>query len=160
MATVVRNTDPSLPILCAAINSIKAQIGAGSSYHLDAYERPVTAANATDLPTLLTLVNELRGSSLVQRADTLAHKVVDATTIAAPAATDLATAITLMNELKADFNVHAVSLTYHYTVDTVIATADGTILADTITLANAFKTKINAHTASAPAGASLRLVGL
>lgn len=170
MATVVRDTSPTTPVLCSAINALKAQIGAGSNFHLDKAEVSIVSANASSLATSLTLANELAavfygGSALTawpgHLNDTLAHKVKDATNTRSSAlATSLATAIALANELKADFNAHIASTTYHYTADATntIATADATDQSSVNTLLNAIKTAVNAHMASGPSAPSLRLV--
>jgi hypothetical protein len=57
MATIWYRTDPLTPRVAAAINDLKAQLGAGSSFHLDAYEQPVGSPNATDLQSALVLMN-------------------------------------------------------------------------------------------------------
>lgn len=161
MATVLRNVSPDVAPFVTAFNDLKAQIGAGSHFHLDASEMTITAADATDLPTSLTLVNQMRALSLFARADTLAHKAADTATITAPAATTLATAITLANELKADHNTHCGSTSWHYNADssnTVATTDASTTQGQLDTLLNALKAAINLHMADAPAAHSLRLV--
>jgi hypothetical protein len=159
MATVLRNTDPLCRVVATAHNSLKAQIGAGSFFHLDKSERTVTAANASSLATSITLANDVMGVYLFHLADTLGHKVDDP----APAlvkATSLATAITLANAIKSDYNTHRASTTYHYTADATntITSADATDQTSLNTLLNELKTDINAHMASGPAAASIRLV--
>lgn len=160
MATVLRNTHPTIPPLATAINALKAQVGAGSSFHLDASEVTVTAANATDLASALVLVNQMLQVYRFHMADTLAHKVVGVDLASYADATDLATAITRVNDIKAKYNVHRASTTHHYTADAtnVVAVADATDLASLQTLANDVKAKLNAHFASAPAAASIRVV--
>jgi hypothetical protein len=166
MATVVRKNDPNVAVWCAAHNALKAQIGAGASFHLDASESTVVAATATDLPTALTMVNNIVAALAFHAPDLLALKVADTVMAAAlpvvASAVDLATGITAMNAAKAAYNTHRVSTTYHYNTDATntLATADATDLASLITLANAAKTAIVAHLASAPACASLRAVAL
>jgi len=158
MATPIRNVDPIVGFLVDAVNGLKAQIGAGSSFHLDASEVTVTAANATDLASALVMVNQLRAVQVFHRADTLAHKIVDVATIAAPVATDLATAITLANELKADYATHRAATTLHYNADSTntVSASDATDLSSLVTLVNELKVDFNAHMASAPSAASLR----
>lgn len=129
--------------------------------HIDQAEYSITAANASDLATSLTLVNQMRAVSLVHRADTVLHKIADAATITAPVATDLATAQTLANEIKADHNTHAAEVaTIHMAADGVntVSTADATDQNSLNTLLNAMKTVLNAHYASGPQAASIRLV--
>ena len=167
MATVIRNTDPVLATVRDAINALKTQIGAGATFHLDAAETVVSAANASDLATSLTLANAIKRvyelhleSASGLEGGVLAHKEADA----APAlttATDLATAITLANAIKADYNTHRASTTYHYNADAtnVVTSADATDQTSLNTLLNEIKTDLNAHMASAPSAPSLRLVG-
>lgn len=168
MATQWRNTHPTLQQIATAINSLKSQIGAGSSFHLDVSDSNVTATNASDAATLLTLTNQL---IVVYRAHledpafveggALSHKVADP----APSltiATDTASCITALNAIKADYNTHRASTTYHYNADgtNAVTSSDATDQASAITLANEIKTDLNAHIASAPSGASIRMVGL
>ena len=159
MATVLRRTDPLMSVIVTAHNDLKAQIGAGSHYHLDAYETPVSAANGDGtLATALTLVNQIMAIYLAHIGDTLAHKVAQ-TPPALVKATDLASAITLANAMKADFNTNDGSTTYHYTADTGDeATTNASDQGTLDTLLNAFKVTLNAHMANAPSAKSLRLV--
>lgn len=105
----------------------------------------VTAANASDLPTCITLANQMRSIMNVHFADSSAHLVADTVSSLAPVASDLATVITLANSLKSVYNVHGVSTTYHLNADTTIATTNASDLATSITLLNAEKTKFNSH---------------
>jgi hypothetical protein len=159
MATRWQRTLPQLDKVAAAINDLKAQIGAGSSFHLDACETTVGAANASDLATSLVLANQIMDVYRFHLADTLAHKVVDPEP-ALTKATDLTTAQTLANAIKADYNTHRASTTYHYTADAtnVIASADATDQSSLNTLLNEIKTDFNLHMASAPAAKSIRMV--
>lgn len=167
MATVWYDVDPLRPLAANAHNDLKKQIGPGAFFHLDAYENPVASANATDLPSSVKLVNEIRAVFNFMMTDTLAHKVVDVTdptvlAAANPASGDggLAAAIALANDIKAKYNVHIASVTYHYNADATnaIAAANATVLADLQTLLNATKTAINAHMASAPTSKSIRVL--
>ncbi len=161
MATVVRNTDPYITVWASAFNALKAQVGAGASFHLDACEMSVTAATATDLPTALVLTNNLIDIMTFHFADTLAHKVADATALPARgAAVDLASAITAANLIRTSWATHIAATTKHYTADATntLASVASTDLASLLTLANEEKTKFNAHMLSAPAAASLRVV--
>jgi len=166
MATVIRNTGVNVVALATAHNSVKAQIGAGAHFHLDACERTFSSASATDLPTLIARVNEIAGILDFHMGDTLSHKVADPTDIAADgvigAAIDLASAITSINASKAAYNVHVASTTYHYNADATnnCATADATDQASADTLANAMVTKVTAHMADAPSGASIRVIAM
>lgn len=159
MATVVRNTHPTISLICTSHNAIKSQIGAGSFFHLDASEVLVTAATAADLPTAIEMCNNIRAVLVFHKADTLAHKAEDATAIG-ELATDLDTAVAAANLHKSGYNTHIASTAAHYTKDETngVATTDASDLPTLITLLNAIKGKVNAHLASAPAAASLRMV--
>lgn len=166
MATVIRITDPNVVAFAAGINALKAQVGAGSHFHLDACERTIQSPASTDLPTLLALVNEITGVLDFHFVDTLSHKVADTTDAgtdgAIGAAIDAASAVTSINASKAAYNVHIASTTYHYNADSTngCATADATDQASAITLANAMRTKVTAHMADAPAAPSFRAIGM
>jgi hypothetical protein len=100
----------------------------------------ITSANATDLPTLVTLTNELRTDYEAHRvlvagsvhggADTTnvvsavavdtasIHLTDDVTnTVAAADATDRASLVTLANELRTDYEAHRVDTTSHGAAD-------------------------------------------
>lgn len=160
MATVIRNTDPVLRAICDAHNDLKGQIGAGSSFHLDASEQTVGATNASDLPTSLVLTNQILWVYKFHMADTCAHKVAGVALASYANAPDLATAITRANDVKAKFNTHIASTSFHYNADSTntIATTNASDQTTLNALLNAIKTAINAHMASAPAAKSLRLV--
>lgn len=164
MATIWRNTDPALAQMRDAINALKAQIGAGSSFHLDAAEVTITAANASDLNTSVALANQIRTVYLLHLENSrdggvLQHKVADPAPALTPA-TDLATAIALANAIKSDYNTHRASTTYHYNADSTnaITSADASDQSSLNTLLNEIKTDLNAHMASAPSAPSIRLV--
>jgi hypothetical protein len=184
MAILARRTsDAILYALVAAHNaSVRATAIVSTSFHADVTARTVsgdfrapvatsntiTTADATDLPTCLVLAAELHvayGLHIADGATTAnlncgAHKVPDVTNVLAnPVPTDLTTLVAWVNDVKAKFNLHDVSTTYHYTADTVIATANATILADSITLINAVKAKFNTHFASAQASVMVKLIG-
>jgi hypothetical protein len=163
MATVIRDVDPIVRTMATVINGIRAQIGAGSSYHLDASEQTVTAADCTDLPTALVLCVQMIGVLRFHFADTLALKVADATSLPLVSdPIDLASAITAANLMRTSWGTHIASTAKHYNADstnTISGTAAATDLASLITLLNAHKAVINTHMASAPAGHSLRVVG-
>lgn len=162
MGTPLLRTYPQATALATFARAIKVQIGAGAAFHLDAAEVTITAANASDLATSLTLVNAIAnwlygpgaGSAWPGHLnDTCAHKVADTTnTRSAPLATDLATAQTLANEIKTDYEAHRASATYHYTADATntIVAANATDQSSLNTLLNELKTDINTHAASAP----------
>lgn len=181
MARVLRKTNQSVGDLALSINDLKAWVldgfrkikadistgtGVGSTFlvqgfHNDRCERTITAANATDLATSLTLVNQIKAVYEFHRVDLLAHTASDTTNaIAAPLATDLATAQTLANELKTDYNAHRTQAGVHDNNDATntITSANATDQGTLNTLLNELKTDINAHMASGPAGKSVRSV--
>lgn len=186
MAILARKTpDSILHALVAAHNaSVRAAAIVSTSFHADVtaktvssdYRAPVatsaaiTSANASDLPTLLTLCAELAVVHALHVGDGAtaancncgAHKVPDTTNVLANAApTDLATAITFLNDAKTKFNTHIGSTTFHYNADATntIAAANASDQATSNTLANAYKTAFNAHIASAQASVMVKLVG-
>lgn len=149
--------------MAAAHNDLKAQIGAGSNFHLDACERLVVAATPTDLPTALVSTNELINVFTFHFADLLAHKVAAVSTLpAVGAAIDLASAITAANLMKASHNTECASTARHYTADATNTTssANASDLASLLTLLTELKADLNAHTASAPAAKSVRIVAM
>ncbi len=183
MATKIRKTDKYVTDLAAAINDVKdfvvaqlrlaqadvATIAADSDVgvtptfidlgsHRDRSELLVTAANASTLPTSLTLVNEILSVYAFHMADTLAHKVVGVALASYVPATSLATAITRANDIKSKYNTHRASTTYHYTADStnVVAAADATDQSSLNTLLNEIKTDLNAHLISGPVCKSIR----
>lgn len=168
MATLVRDIDPLASVVCDAHNAIKAQIGAGSSFHLDKSERvlsftTLSGTGAANEALAIAATNELMGVYLFHIADVLAHKEAGV----APAlvkATDLATAYTLATAIKADYGTHIADTDLHYNADSTntVAAADATTLSSLQTLVNEMKntTALAAHMLSAPAAASLRLISL
>ncbi len=97
----------------------------------------VTAADATDLATANTLVNDIK-------AQLNAHNAEDS---------ELEEAFTLLNEIKVDFDAHRVLVggSEHGTADSTndVTAADATDLATANTLANDIKVQLNAHNAEA-----------
>lgn len=160
MATVVRNTHPLAALICESHNALKKQIGAGSSFHLDASEVKVTGANATDDATSIALGNEITAVLTYHLGDALGHKAVVAGTPGDPGATTLAAAYTAANANKAAYNTHIALTTAHFNADetNAVAAADATTGGSLLTLVNAMKAAMNAHLASAPSAPSLRLV--
>lgn len=126
----------------------------------------VTAATAVDLPTCITLANQIVGVMQVMMKDGIStdpyfagsHKIPDAANSTAIAtAVDLPSVIVAANALKAQINAHLTQAGVHFTNDatnTIVAAA-ATILSDSITLLNAIKTSINAHIVGAPAGSTM-----
>ena len=159
MSTLVRNTEPLASVMVAQIKMLAERVGAGASFHLDATATAITAANASDLATSLTLAEQIRGVYSAHLDDDAAHKLADPKPTLV-AATTLATAITLANAIKSDYNTHRASTTYHYNADATnaVSSADATDQSSLNTLLNEIKTDINAHMASGPAGSLAQLI--
>ncbi len=173
----------SEPVLYALVKSLNALrvASVGSAVHYETTETghaggnfrnptqtalSVTAADATDLATLIVLCEGdstsvgLRAVYAAHLADDKAHKVADtANVIAAATVTDLATAQTFLNELKSKDNLHIASTTFHANADATnaIAAADATNQATANALSIELKTDINAHIAAALAGHGIRV---
>lgn len=121
----------------------------------------VSAANATNAATLLTLCKDIRAILALHFGDSCAHKLADPASIAAePTAT--ASCITSLNSWKAAYNTHRASTTYHYNADgtNAVAADDATDEATAITLANEIKADLNAHILLALGGHSVRIPGV
>jgi hypothetical protein len=167
MAINVRGMPDSVVFgVVAALNQLQTD-AIGSSFHQSRTEitggdhrNPtitrvtISSANATDLATSLTLVNELKTDLNVHFADAIAHNTAVSAAVTTAAATDLATAITLANALKAAYNTHLAAANVHFTNDgtNAIAAVNATDQTSLNTLLNEFKTDLNAHMASAPNG--------
>lgn len=121
----------------------------------------VSAANASDAATLLTLCKDIRAILALHFGDSVAHKVADASSIAAEP-TDTTTCISSLNSWKSAYGTHIASTTYHYTADATntIAASNASNEATAITLANEFKTDLNAHIALALGGHGVRIPGV
>lgn len=173
--TVRKVNDPVLYAVVEAINADRAA-RVTTEIHNDVTADPVggdprsptvgatvaiTSANATDLPTLVTISNEIRLDYIAHIEDAVGHDAADiVNTIAAAVVTDLATAQTLLNEVKADYNAHRSEAGVHPNNDggNAIAAADATNQGTAETLANEIKTDLTAHIALALAGAGVRLI--
>jgi hypothetical protein len=125
--------------------------------HCDSSSVTITSANASDLATSLTLVNEIKavyGLHIAEAGSGRAHLAADTTNTISSAwpVTALAAAITLANELKADYNAHRSQSGVHHVSDggNSISSSDATDQSSLNTLLNELKTDINAHIAAAP----------
>jgi hypothetical protein len=119
----------------------------------------VTAAAATDLATLKTLIKDLSDTFVLHGLSTISHSAVDAAldepaefTSSPSEPADLAECQATNNQLKADLNTHIANATPHRGVGgqaalTVaqIATTDGIDQATNETLADALKAAYNLH---------------
>ncbi len=161
MSLAVPKNDPLAATMVAQLKMLAERIGAGSSFHLDAVSSAITASNASDLATSLTLCRQIVGVYLAHLDNDAAHKLKDPKpAVTVESVISLSTAITAANAIKADYNTHRASTTYHYNADGTNATssADATDQSSLNTLLNELKTDLNAHLASAPAGALAQLV--
>lgn len=175
MTIKVRNEPRSiLHALVVAHNADRrGAITLGSNFHADVtcttggdFSNPtatalaVTHADATTLPTAITLAAAIRVVWLAHFADTMAHKVADDTVLAAAVPTDQSTLNTYLNEMKADLNVHVGSTTYHYTADSTntVSATNASDLSSSLTLVNEIKADLNAHILGAAAGHAIDIV--
>lgn len=128
----------------------------------------ITSPNATDLPTTITLTNELVGKMSVHFLDKQSHNQVADTTNNPSAdgysntATDLPSCEIILNALQLLYGAHILRSDSHRSADTtpshtVSGTPSATSLGTAETLANALKAAFNLHTASAPTVAMNRL---
>lgn len=161
MATQIRKTDQWVQPVADLVNALKAQIGAGSNFHLDKSEVKPSTANLSPvgLAPCLVALNELIGVYTFHAADLLAHKVADAGSLPAiGAAVDLASAQTAANLLKTFHTAHIASTTVNYAADATntIGAANATNQASLETLIAALQTAITAHMASGPSAPSVR----
>jgi hypothetical protein len=135
---------------------------AGDAYRnaLPSTPSVVSAANASDLPSLITLNNQLVSVMRNHFGDDSAHKIANGAYQAvldgygAPlaASAPLATVIPSVNAMKVVLNLHMPMTTLHLNADNTntVSAANATDQASANTLANALKASLNAHMASGP----------
>lgn len=162
-------------VYALVVSNNQRQIDAiGSSFHADItcgtagvdYTSPavnrlsISSANATDLPSVITLANELKADINLHFADAIAHNSAVSASVTTADAEDQTTADALLNALKAAYNTHRTASGVHFNNDSTnsVSSADATDLASSVTLANELKAKFNLHIASAPAGVYINLV--
>lgn len=111
----------------------------------------ILSADATDLPTLITLVNEIKSKFNTHLTLSGVHQINDTFDVITSAdATDLPTAITLLNEAQPKILIHLTNTTYHIYADTNSVFTSVTIgsgnLALAISVANTnLKPNLNNH---------------
>lgn len=130
------------------VSGSNQNIGATGAHKTNDTANNVTSANATDLASLQTLLNEIKGDYNTHRASTTYHVVADSTNVITSAnASDLSTSITLVNELKLDINAHRSQSGVHVFNDigNIIGNVDASDLTTAQTLANEIKVDYNAH---------------
>ena len=173
MAFLVRKIPENVVYALAAAWNAKQEASVASFFHADItqktsgqFQAPTVAndsigsANASDLATSLTLVNETKAVMNRHFADSFAHNTAVSAAVTTATATDLATAITLGNALKAAFNTHRAAANVHFTNDgtNAVASTDATDQSSLNTLLNEMKGDFNAHLISAPTGSMIRLI--
>jgi len=174
MAYTTRKVPDSMIFALVAAYNARQEASVGSEFHADVtqttdssdYKSPtvaaisVTAANATDSPTAITLVNEIKSDYDLHVADTYAHDTAVSPAITVADATDEATAITLANNVKSVYNTHLSASNVHFNNDATndVTNANATDSATLVTLVNEIKGDFNAHIASAPVGNMIQLV--
>lgn len=179
MFTVRKVPDAVLFALVAERNQAKLDdvVRTNTLFHLDQtndpaaalsadYQNPtvtrlkITAANATNLATSLTLIAELRGKLNTHYADTIAHDTAVSAASTSVAATNTATVVTEVNILKGELNAHFTAASVHFNNDSTntITSATATDQTTADTMLNEIKTAVNAHMKAAPGGAFINLV--
>lgn len=161
--------------LVAAWNA-KQEASVASFFHADItqitsgnFTNPVVAndtpaltigAAPTDLTTVISFTNGLKGLLNRHFVDSRAHNTAVSAAIATADGTDLASSITLMNAEKSAYGTHLSAANVNFTNDgtNTIAAADATDQATAITLLTELRTDVGAHIISAPLGAMIQLV--
>lgn len=167
-------TDAMVSALVAAWNA-KQEASVASFFHADitqitsgnytaptvANETPALSVGAapTDLTTIISFTQGMKGLLNRHFADTRAHNSAVSAAITTADATDLTTALALMIAEKAAVNVHYTASNVHFTNDgtNTIAAADATDTTTAIVLLTELRTDVGAHVISAPLGAMIQL---
>ena len=174
MAFRTRKTIDEMTFALVAAWNAKQEASVASFFHADITQitsgqyqsktvtnDTVTAANASDLATSITLVNQLKAVINRHFADTFAHNTaVSAQITTADAATLLTEVQTLANAIKTAYTTHLSASNVHFNNDATntIAAANATDQSTANTLLNELKADFNAHLISAPLGNMIRLV--
>lgn len=175
MAYTTRNTPDEMIFALVAAHNARQEAAVASFFHADITQRTsggymartvasdtVTAANSTDLPTALVLVNQTKAVLQRHFADTQAHNTVTSAQITIADATDLTSANTLANDLKAKYTTggHVNTASIHFTNDgtNVVTNANATDLTTLNVLLIEMKGDVNAHIISAPLGSMIKLI--
>lgn len=114
----------------------------------------VTAADSSDLPTAIVLVNQERVILNQHFADEVSHDTAVSAAVTDPDAFDQTSAEVLANAIKAAYNTHRTEANVHFNPDAanVVAAADASDLATLQTLVDEIKADLNAHITGALAG--------
>lgn len=176
MAYKTRKVPDSMLFALVAAWNAKQEASVSTFFHADIsqttnsanYRAPtvasdtVTAANGTDSPTAVVLVNQIKAVLNRHFADDLAHNTATTAAVTTADATDTTSAVTLANALKAAYTTggHINQANVHFTNDGTNTTtnANATDLTTLNVLINELKGDVNAHIISAPLGSMLRLV--
>ncbi len=147
--------------LSTQVHRDKTATPAGDALNPSSTVLTVSAANATDLATSLTLVNNIKGVLAVHLADTSAHLEADTTNDnfdGYALGTDLASAILLANAIKVDYTAHIASTVFHVNADSTntVSASAATDQSSLNTLLNEVKGDLTAHIADG--GSVQRLV--
>jgi hypothetical protein len=173
--SVRRGTDAALYALVSQLDALRRVVAAGAGqFHLEVssvgagdFTTPTavpllfSSGPASDLPTLLSLCQEIAGRHRAHTRDGFAHLKPDAGDDLAkgPPAT-LADAIAFVNDAKAKFNGHLSQPGVHVVNDPNKITApDASDQQTACDLANTYRALYNAHIQAAPAGFSVDLIG-
>ena len=143
-----------------AINALRGdmfRVLSGQALHAAA-DAPITTPSATDLPSLLVLVNAIAGSFGTHTPNTIdavsgvgLHGIDSGHRVTAPAASDLASVRTLLNDLETQLQQHASSVPAHFSRQELSASyfeMSGS-LAEVCAHANALTEQLNGHFLSA-----------
>jgi hypothetical protein len=151
---VVANATATLTTLMALANDEKAKVnahvaltGIGGAHLVADATNVVTSADATDHPTTVTLLTELKTD--LEAHDTQAGVHLNNDTISIAASVGQGVLFDLLNELKVDYEAHRVLTagSVHGAADStnVLSAADAADQATAITLANDLRTQYEAH---------------
>ena len=138
-----------------------------SSERRGSYDAPtsapweVTAPNATNLATAITLAADIKLIAGYHLRDALAHADPTPLAFTAPDPTDEASLVAWCTELKTDYNGHLEDTDAHQKTDVTnaISASTPTNTAECVTLLNEAKADLNAHILDAPIAKKIKTVG-
>ncbi|MGH7298376.1 MAG: hypothetical protein ACRELB_25780 [Polyangiaceae bacterium] len=138
-----------------------SSVGAGDFTNPVAVPLLFASGPASDLPSLLSLCQEIAGRHRAHTRDGFAHVAADTLDdLAKPPPAALADAIAFLNDAKGKFNAHLSQQGVHVVSDPNKITApDATNQQTAIDLANTYRALYNAHIQAAPPGFSIDLIG-
>lgn len=174
MAIEVMGNDVSLKVLIAQHNAAVDEIarlkdtvhydvsarrgGAADNPRAVPYE--VTAPDATNLATAITLALNIKQQAGYHWRNAFAHVDGSVLTFTAPDPTNEGTLVTWCIELKAKYNGHLEDTDQHQKTDVTnaIAASTPTNTAECVTLLNEAKADLNAHILDAPLAAKINSI--